>query len=95
MSGGAILVNATGTTINNCEFIGNDAGGYGDVSHGGAILLFGNDNTVKNSNFTKNHCIDYGGAISVLGENNRIIKCNFDENYVSSDTAKKCKAGVQ
>ena len=83
--GGAILWNGTDGTISNCEFIGNEANGD-ESGRGGALVIAGDNCTVINSNFTKNHCTFMGGAIFISNStNSRIVNCNFDGNYLQKE----------
>lgn len=83
--GGAILWNGTNGTINNCEFIGNEASGD-ESGRGGALVIAGDNCTVINSNFTENHCTFMGGAIFISNStNSRIVNCNFDGNYLQKE----------
>ncbi|WP_458454473.1 right-handed parallel beta-helix repeat-containing protein [Methanobrevibacter sp.] len=82
--GGAVLLNGTVGIISNCVFRDNSA--TKPKGYGGAIIIYGKDFLVKDSNFTNNYVSDYGGAIAVLvGDNNTIINCNFNNNYVQNE----------
>lgn len=83
--GGAILWNGVNGTIDNCEFIGNEASGD-ESGRGGALVIAGDNCTVSNSNFTSNHCTFMGGAIFVSDStDSKIVNCNFDGNYLQKE----------
>lgn len=73
-SAGAVYWSGNNGEISKSEFKNNKA------FDSGAIRLYGDDVTVKDSKFTNNTASLNGGAIDIDGINDKIINCQFDKN---------------
>ncbi len=77
LSGGAIAIVGSGSTISNSNFERNKAG------QGGAIEIATAGINIDNCNFTENEATN-GGAIEVYNDNATISNSNFNENTATS-----------
>lgn len=96
VDGGAIAWYGDEGTITDCRFDDNQATGDGargsEISGdefkakgwGGALVLWANNCTIANCNFTNNRATNYGGAIGLANNTNRIRNCNFNGNSISA-----------
>lgn len=81
-AGGAIQVNASGVTINNCTFKNNYA------RFGGAVTVNANQNTViRNCLFKSNDAIECAGALLLHLNSSAVVEnCIFEDNYCAGST---------
>ncbi|SDA52334.1 polymorphic outer membrane protein repeat-containing protein [Methanobrevibacter millerae] len=81
--GGAVYIQSNlglNTTVDDCYFFDNSAGGSG-----GALHVSGTNTTVNNTVFIKNHGVSWGGAIYINGINATVQYTNLSENTASSN----------
>ena len=93
--GGAILIQGTNVTIDNCYFEANEARGGGAIytEYPGSVYLgHGDYLKVYNSYFYRNNAHIAAGAVGIYGNNTEIKNCVFEENFV--DNKYKERAGV-
>ena len=70
------VVQFTHVKITNCQFTNCKA------DRGGAVYIFGADNTISKCTFTSNRAED-GGAVYVRGNNFKLLSSSFKNSYAS------------
>ncbi|WP_295722824.1 right-handed parallel beta-helix repeat-containing protein [uncultured Methanobrevibacter sp.] len=75
--GGAVSIVGHATTIESI-FEGNKG------STGGALAIYGDDNSFTKTTFNDNVATSYGGAVAIWGNNNTFIEVKSNRNNVTS-----------
>ena len=81
--GAALDINGHNNTVNNCIFENSTCTSY----YGGAMRIWGQNVTIKNSKFVNNKANIGGGAINCIGRNGTILNCTFINNTATSGGA--------
>ncbi len=81
--GGAITWQGDNGKIVNCDFIDNTARGTNAI--GGAVLILGENCSIKDSTFNNNYAYLHGGAIVCNGSGCNIKNCEFNGNVADGE----------
>jgi len=82
VGGGAVHVNLTDLTLEDCLLQRSDTSGTGS-SGGGLRVVFEADAKVTNTTFARNSAASFGGALYVQGATIDVDSCQFFDNEVS------------
>jgi|GEM_PF-1959633 len=82
-AGGAIYIDGSGPTIQNCVIHGNIA--QGEYSGGGGIVCYDGDPVIRNCTITDNQSEGYGGGILCERADAVIENCAITDNLVTGD----------
>lgn len=85
--GGAIYFNSKNGVIDDCTFNKNLASYSGSKNEkcGGAVTVYGDDATIKNSKFNENDAKEHGGSVYVAGSNVLIENSEFNGNKAGNE----------